>query len=100
MKRTAVMLGLTLAVGIALGTIGTQVLNAQYAQQQEPIKRTVLQKVDLGDKEAVMFLAEDCPRGCGGQAFSPRARAVLHASGVLGFGAGRKATANPEGGGF
>lgn len=46
-KTLAFMLGLTLAVGIALGMIGTQVLNAQYAQQQEPIKRTVLLKTDL-----------------------------------------------------
>jgi len=47
MKRTAFTLGLTLAVGIALGMMGTQVLNAQYAQQQESIKRTLLLKTDL-----------------------------------------------------
>ena len=44
-RALALMLGLTLAVGIALGMIGTQLLNAQ--QKQEPIKRTVLLKTDL-----------------------------------------------------
>ena len=36
MKRRVWMFGLTLVVGIALGMIGTQVLNAQYAQQRGP----------------------------------------------------------------
>ncbi len=49
MKRRVLTLSLTLVVGISLGIIGGQVLNAQ----QEPVKRTVLQKVDLGDKEGV-----------------------------------------------
>ena len=34
MKRTIVMLTLTLAVGIALGMVGSQVLNAQHAQKR------------------------------------------------------------------
>ena len=52
MKRTVVMLTLTLAVGIALGLIGSQVLNAQ----QMPIKRTVLLKTDLPGIEGKEFL--------------------------------------------
>ena len=70
MKRMAVILSLTLAMGIALGVTGTRVLDAQYAQQ-EPVKRTVLQKVDLGDKEAVMFIAEIAPGASGGKHFHP-----------------------------
>ena len=64
MKRRVLMFGLTLVVGIALGMIGTQVLNAQYAQQQEPVKRTTLLKVDLAGlegKEVRMRLTEIAP---------------------------------------
>ncbi|MBF8261204.1 MAG: hypothetical protein HW376_733 [candidate division NC10 bacterium] len=38
MKRTAVMLAVTLVVGIALGVIGSRSLNAE----QQPLKRTML----------------------------------------------------------
>lgn len=60
MKRTGLLLSLTLTVGIALGVIGTQVLNAQQA----PMKRTVLIKTDLAGiegKEAVLALVEFAP---------------------------------------
>ncbi len=60
MKRTGLLLTLTLIVGIALGVIGTQVLNAQQA----PMKRTVLIKTDLAGiegKEAVLALVEFVP---------------------------------------
>ncbi|MDD5558097.1 cupin domain-containing protein [Candidatus Methylomirabilis sp.] len=60
MKRTGLLLSLTLIVGIALGVIGTQVLNAQQA----PMKRTVLIKTDLAGiegKEAVLALVEFAP---------------------------------------
>lgn len=53
MKRTGLLLTLALTVGIALGVIGTQALNAQQA----PMKRTVLIKTDLAGiegKEAVL----------------------------------------------
>jgi quercetin dioxygenase-like cupin family protein len=66
MRRTVVMLTLTLAGGIALGVVGSHVLNAQ----QEPIKRTVLLKTDLEGiegKEAVLFLAELAPGAVGGK---------------------------------
>lgn len=43
MRRSALMLGMTFAVGLAVGAIGTRILNAQ----QEPFKRTVLLKSDL-----------------------------------------------------
>lgn len=60
MKRVGLVLTLTLTVGIALGVIGTQVLNAQQA----PMKRTVLIKTDLAGiegKEAVLALVEFAP---------------------------------------
>ena len=63
MKRTVWMLTLTLVVGIAIGVMGTHVLNAQYAQQ-EPVKRTTLLKVDLAGiegKEVRMRLTEIAP---------------------------------------
>ena len=66
MKRTPVMLTLTLAVGIALGMVGSHVLHAQ----QESIKRTVLIRSDLegmDGKEAVLFLAELAPGAVGGK---------------------------------
>lgn len=60
MKRMGLLLTLTLIVGIALGVIGTQVLNAQQA----PMKRTALLKTDLVEtegKEAVLALVEFAP---------------------------------------
>ena len=60
MKRTVLMLGMTLLVGIYLGVMGAGLLQAQ----PEPIKRTVLLKTDLADmegKEAILSLAEIAP---------------------------------------
>jgi quercetin dioxygenase-like cupin family protein len=60
MHRTVIVLTLALIVGIAVGMLGNQVLNAQ----QEPIKRTVLCKTDLAGiegKEAVVVLVEIAP---------------------------------------
>ena len=37
MKRTALMLGLTLAAGIALGVVAGQGLHAQQAPAQKPL---------------------------------------------------------------
>lgn len=70
MKRTPVMLTLTLTVGVALGMAGSHVLHAQ----QEPIKRTVLVRSDLEGiegKEAVLFLAELAPGAVGGKHCHP-----------------------------
>src|SRR5574337_1264834 len=60
MKRTGVLLTLILIVGIALGVIWTQVLNAQ----QEPMKRTLLLGTDLAGikgKEAILARVEFAP---------------------------------------
>ena len=70
MKRTVVMLSLTLAAGVILGMVGSHVLHAQ----QEPIKRTVLVKTDLEGiegKEAILFLAELAPGAVGGKHYHP-----------------------------
>ena len=67
MKRTALTLALTFAVGIVVGVVGNHVLNAQ----QQPVKRTVLQKVDLGDKEGIMYLAELAPGATTGKHYHP-----------------------------
>ncbi len=44
MRRMALVVSMTLVLGIAGGVIGSRALNAQ----QEPVKRTVLLKSDLG----------------------------------------------------
>ncbi len=57
MKRTVIVIGLTLVVGIAVGMIVTQVLHAQ----SELAKGTVLQRTDLAGikgKEAVLVLRQ------------------------------------------
>ena len=66
MKRTVFMLGVTLAVGIAVGVFGDQVLKAQ----QEPVKATVLLKTDLAGiegKEALVVLVEHAPGAASGK---------------------------------
>jgi quercetin dioxygenase-like cupin family protein len=50
-----------------LGISGNRILNAQ----QDPLKRRVLQKVDLGDKEGTMFIAEISPGASSGKHFHP-----------------------------
>ena len=70
MKRTAFLLSLTLAVGIALGVIGTQVLNAQ----QQSVTRTELLRRDLPDPEgyeAIMFIVEFAPGAVAGKHYHP-----------------------------
>ena len=57
MKRTTFLLGMSLAVGITVGVIGTQVL----AGKEELAKGTVLQRAELAGakgKEAVLVLRE------------------------------------------
>ncbi|MBI4381372.1 MAG: cupin domain-containing protein [candidate division NC10 bacterium] len=49
MKHSALMLGLTLAVGITVGAIGTRVLNAQQPPASRPFVATVLQQEPLGE---------------------------------------------------
>lgn len=75
MKRTIWMLALTLIFGIVIGVMGTHVLNAQYAQQQEPVKRKLLLQTDLADiegKEATLGLAEYAPGASSGKHYHPR----------------------------
>jgi len=69
MKRTLVMT-LVLVVGIALGVIVSQVLNAQ----QPPTKSPILLKTDLSgmeSKEGVVLLAEIPPGEVGKKHFHP-----------------------------
>lgn len=84
MKRAVLLLALTLAVGIAVGLIGSPVLNAQ----QEPIKRTVLLQTDLPGiegKEARVILSEYAPGASSGKHHHPGHEFVylLEGSGVL-----------------
>lgn len=66
MQRTLLLLSLALAVGIAIGTLGSHVLNAQ----QDPFKRTVLLTQDLlgmEGKEGFIILVEVAPGGAAGK---------------------------------
>ena len=69
MKRTMVVLGLTLAVGVAVGWIGVQVLSAQG-----PIKRTELMKTDLEGiegEQALVGVVEWAPGAVAGKHYHP-----------------------------
>ncbi len=84
MRRTALMLGLTLAVGVTLGVIGGQVLNAQ----QEAVKRTALLKTDLEGiegKEGNVVMVEIAPGASTGRHYHPghEFAYVLAGSGTL-----------------
>ena len=84
MRRTALMLGLALAAGIAVGVIGDQVLNAQ----QEPVKRTVLLRTDLAGmegKEVLMINVEIAPGAVSGKHYhhGHELAYVLEGSGIL-----------------
>jgi len=60
MRRTLLMLAVTLVAGMAIGMLGTRILSAQ----QPDIKRTELLRTPLPDvagKEAVVFTAEIPP---------------------------------------
>jgi quercetin dioxygenase-like cupin family protein len=82
MKRSAALLPLTLAVGIALGAIGTQVLIAQQA----PVTRTILQQKDLegvAGREVIMYLAEVAPGGAAGKHYHPGPELIYVQEGSL-----------------
>lgn len=69
MKRTA-LIGLTLLVGIAVGVIGTQVLNAQ----QQSVKRTELLRKQLAGMEGhegIVFIGEFAPGAVTGKHYHP-----------------------------
>ena len=68
MRRTAFVLGLTLAVGIVVGVLGSGMLNAQG------LTRTVILKTDLeglAGKEGNMFVAEYTPGARSGKHYHP-----------------------------
>lgn len=70
MKRTVLMLSLTLVVGILLGMIGVQVLNAQ----QIPLKVALLLQTDvvgMEGKEVVVQLSEFAPGAKSGKHSHP-----------------------------
>jgi len=70
MRRTAVFLGVTLAVGIAVGAIGARVLSAT----QGPVTRTVLLETDLvgiEGKKGFVVLAEIAPGAATGKHTHP-----------------------------
>jgi len=84
MKRTAIMLAVTLVVGIALGVIGSRSLNAE----QQPLKRSMLLKTDLKGlegKEGVVALLELAPGAAAGKHYHPgnEVNYVLDGSGIL-----------------
>jgi quercetin dioxygenase-like cupin family protein len=79
MKRTMAILGLTLAAGIVLGMLVPRVPTAQ----QEPLKRNVLQKVDLGEREGTMYVAEIAAGASSGKHFHPGPEAVYILAGSL-----------------
>ena len=98
MNRTVLLLSVTLAVGITVGVIGTQILKAQ----QEPIKRTVLLKTDLPGiegKEARLILSEYAPGAAAGKHYHPGHEFVylLEGSGVLEVEGKPPVTVNPGG---
>lgn len=84
MRRTLFMLGLTLAIGVALGAIGGQGLNAQQA----PVKGSELLKADMAGvdgKELVVRLADIAPGAAGGRHYHVGHEVfyVLEGSGIL-----------------
>lgn len=74
MKRMAVMLSVTFVMGLMLGTIGSQVLNAQQAPLKKPLLvQTVLQTdvVGMEGKEVVVQLSEFAPGAKSGKHSHP-----------------------------
>ena len=80
MKRTAILLPLTLALGGALGVVG----NEQLGAQQQPIKRIPLQKIELTEgKELNMWIAELAPGAASGRHYHPGDEALYVMEGSL-----------------
>lgn len=70
MRRMVLIAGLALVAGIAVGVVGSQILNAQPA----PVQRTVLQKVDLAGiegKEGILYVAQLAPGAAAGKHSHP-----------------------------
>ena len=70
MKRTVMMIAVTLVVGIAVGMVTSQALMAQQA----PVTRTTLQQKDIEGvpgKEVIMYVADVIPGGMSGRHSHP-----------------------------
>jgi len=70
MRRRVLMLALAFTVGIVVGSVGNQVLNAQ----QEPVKATDLLKADLvgmDGQEVIVSRGEFAPRASSGKHVHP-----------------------------
>ena len=70
MKRTVMMIAVTLVVGIAVGMVTSKVLMAQQA----PVTRTTLQQKDIEGapgKEVIMYIADVIPGGMSGRHSHP-----------------------------
>ncbi len=75
MKPTAILLALTLALGVAFGVVG----NKQVSAQQQAIKRTSLQQIDLTGmegKELNMWITEIAPGAASGRHYHSGHEAV------------------------
>jgi quercetin dioxygenase-like cupin family protein len=82
MKRLAGLLVVTLAVGIAVGMLATQMLSAQ----PQPVTRTILQQQDLegaAGREVIMYRAEVAPGGAAGRHYHPGPELLYVLEGAL-----------------
>lgn len=82
MRRTAVMLTIALAIGIAVGVVGTRTL----AAQQAPVTRTILQQEDLEGvtgREVIMYRVELVPGGVVGKHYHPGPELLYIREGTL-----------------
>jgi quercetin dioxygenase-like cupin family protein len=82
MKRTAILLLVTLALGVALGMVGHGLLSAQ----PQAITRTPLQKLDLigtEGKELNMWLSELAPGAASGRHYHPGDEALYVLEGTV-----------------
>ncbi len=82
MNRTALVVSITLVLGVALGVIGNRALNAQQAPS---IKTTILLKQDMSipGREAVMVLAEIPPGTAEGRHTHPAEAYVFVLEGTI-----------------
>ena len=82
MKRTVMMIAVTLVVGIAVGIVTTQALMAQQA----PVTRTTLQQKDLEGapgKEVIMYVADLVPGAVAGRHSHPGPEVAYVLDGTL-----------------
>ncbi len=82
MNRTALVVSMTLVLGVALGFIGNRALNAQQAPS---IKTTILLKQDMSipGREAVMVSAEIPPGAAEGRHTHPAEAYVFVLEGTI-----------------